>query len=143
MEIEENISHTLTIPCEPRHPRPQPYYLNLIPALVEDYPEGYPRQAAFQASEPSWSIYRGFSYLHSRVILDLQDELRCLEESLEEIDLENDCEYRGRSWRDDLKHWLRQGTESPRSLLMERLHGKLVKYGEPRHFGFVVTKNSP
>jgi hypothetical protein len=97
---------------------------------VEDYPEGYPQQAAFQASEPSWSIYRGFSYLHSRVILDLQDELRCLEESLEEIDIINEGQSRVRSRKDDLTHALREGIESPRAKLMERLHGKLMKYGE-------------
>jgi hypothetical protein len=97
---------------------------------VEAYPEGYPQQAAFQASEPSWSIYRGFSYLHSRVILDLQDELRCLEERLEEIDLENKGTNRARSRKGDLKHALREGIQSPRAVLMERLHNKLVKYGE-------------
>jgi hypothetical protein len=99
---------------------------------VEDYPEGYPRQAAFQASEASWSIYRSFGYLHSRVILDLQDELRCIEESLEELDLENERKDRVRSRKDDLKHALSEGIESPRAVLMERLHGKLVKYGEWR-----------
>jgi hypothetical protein len=97
---------------------------------VEAYPEGYPQQAAFQASEPSWSIYRGYSYLHSRVILDLQDELRCLEERLEEIDSENKGTNRVRSRKGDLKHARRQGKKSPRAVLMEELHGKLIKYGE-------------
>jgi hypothetical protein len=112
------------------------YHLNLIPAPVEDYPEGYPRQAAFQASEPSWSIYRGFGYLHSRLILDLQDELRCLEENLEEIDSENEENDRVRSRKDDLKHALQEGIESPRARLMERLHDKLMKYGESATMSF-------
>ena len=56
---------------------------------VESYPKGYPSQAAFQSSESSFSIYRSFDYLHSRVILELQDELRVLESDLSEIDEED------------------------------------------------------
>lgn len=52
----------------------------------DDYPRGYPLQAAFQSSEPSVSIYRGFGYLHSRVILELQEQLRELEECLKDLD---------------------------------------------------------
>ncbi|KAH7406528.1 hypothetical protein DE146DRAFT_396199 [Phaeosphaeria sp. MPI-PUGE-AT-0046c] len=53
--------------------------------------DSYPLQAAFQSSESSWSIYRGFSYLRSRVILELQDDIRKLEEEL--CDIENDSKY--------------------------------------------------
>jgi PAS domain-containing protein len=53
---------------------------------VDEFPHGYPLQAAFQSSEPSFSIYRAFGYLHSRVILQLQDELRALEDTLAELD---------------------------------------------------------
>ncbi|KAI4131119.1 MAG: hypothetical protein LQ347_003103, partial [Umbilicaria vellea] len=31
-------------------------------------------------------VYRGFSYLHSRLLLYLQDELRCAEKELDEMD---------------------------------------------------------
>jgi len=58
------------------------------PRTVEDFPLGYPRQAAFQVSKPSFSIYRSFNYLHARVLLELQDELRCLEEELADLDEE-------------------------------------------------------
>ena len=43
-------------------------------------------QAAFHSGEPSTSIYRRFGYLHSRVILELQDQLRELEEDLKNLD---------------------------------------------------------
>jgi hypothetical protein len=56
---------------------------------VKGFPEGYPRQAAFQASKPSFSIYRAFEYLHARVILQLQDEIRCLEDELADLDAED------------------------------------------------------
>jgi len=60
----------------------------------------YPRLAAFQSSEASWSIYRGFSYLHARVILELQEELRALEQELDEIDIDGD--YEGESQSDNV-----------------------------------------
>jgi hypothetical protein len=56
---------------------------------VNDFPRGYPLQAAFQSSEPSFSIYRTFGYLHARVILQLQDELRALEDALLELDADD------------------------------------------------------
>jgi hypothetical protein len=77
---------------------------------VQEYPKGYPLQAAFQSSESSWSIYRAFNYLHARVILDLQDELRCLEEDLEEVDLESQGADRLRSRKDDLEYTKRTRT---------------------------------
>lgn len=53
---------------------------------VESCPEGYPRLAAFQSSDHNFMVYRGFSYLHSRLLLYLQDELRCAEKELDEMD---------------------------------------------------------
>jgi len=43
--------------------------------------------AAFLSSEPSFSLYRGFSYAHSRVLLDLQAQIVQLERELEQLDL--------------------------------------------------------
>jgi hypothetical protein len=97
---------------------------------VQDYAKGYPLQAAFQASEPSWSIYRSFNYLHARVILDLQDELRCLEEDLEEIDLENEGENRVQSRKDDLAYARKNKIISPRAQLIDNIRTKLVNYGK-------------
>lgn len=96
---------------------------------MQDYPKGYPLQAAFQSSEPGWSIYRAFNYLHARVILDLQDELRCLEEDLEEVDLENEGENRLQSRKDDLQHARREKTVSARAQLLDTIRSKLVNYG--------------
>lgn len=101
--------------------------------VVQKYPLGYPRQAAFQSSEPSWSIYRAFDYLHSRVILDLQDDLRCLEKKLvdlDEIDLENGNESRVTSRKDDLEQAREKKEESKRANLLNTIRTKLVNYGE-------------
>ncbi|EAT79898.1 hypothetical protein SNOG_12600 [Parastagonospora nodorum SN15] len=101
--------------------------------FIQDYPMGYPRQAAFQSSEPSWSIYRAFDYLHSRVILDLQEDLRSLETklvSLDEIDVERGDGNRVTSRKDDLERAREDNVESKRASLLSTIRGKLVSYDE-------------
>ncbi|MCJ1387137.1 hypothetical protein MMC17_010266, partial [Xylographa soralifera] len=56
------------------------------PDIVEECEEGYPRLAAFLSSEQNFSLYRGFSYLHSRVLLGLQDRIVALERELDKKD---------------------------------------------------------
>jgi hypothetical protein len=53
---------------------------------VEKCTEGYSRTAAFLSSESNFSLYRGFSCLYSRVLLDLQDEIVVLERELRALD---------------------------------------------------------
>jgi hypothetical protein len=99
---------------------------------VQTFPVGIPLQAAFQSSESSWSIYRGFNYLHSRVILELQDELRCLEKKLtetDEMDLENGDGKRLRSRHSDLQQASREKIDSVRTNLINTIRSKLVSYG--------------
>jgi hypothetical protein len=99
---------------------------------VEDYQNGYPRQAAFQSSEPSFSIYRAFNYLHSRVLLELQDELRCLEDNLsdlDKIDFDNGDKKRLKSRTYDLRQAKREKTDSKRAQLISAIRDKLVSYG--------------
>ncbi|KAF1929146.1 uncharacterized protein M421DRAFT_100827 [Didymella exigua CBS 183.55] len=55
---------------------------------LENTPNGFPRLAAFQASDPNFGLYRSYSYLHSRVLLDLQGELTELEDELEQLDFD-------------------------------------------------------
>ena len=59
--------------------------------IVEDFPVGYPKVAAFQDSDENFMIYRRFGFLFSRVLLYKQDELRELEENLNDMD-ERDAE---------------------------------------------------
>jgi hypothetical protein len=95
---------------------------------VQQYPKGYPLQAAFQSSDSSWSIYRAFNYLHSRVILDLQEEIRGLEDALEEMDLDDQGSSRITSRKDDLEA-AQPDVTSPRVLLIETIRQKLINYG--------------
>ncbi|KAJ4303536.1 hypothetical protein N0V90_002432 [Kalmusia sp. IMI 367209] len=111
---------------------------------MDQFPTGYPLQAAFQSSDTSFSIYRGFDYLHSRVILELQDELRCLEENL--IEMDEDDAYSGdprqskrvRSRDADLEEGLLEATQSnqpenlpsKRANLLAKIRSKLVDYDD-------------
>ncbi|KAH6612117.1 hypothetical protein C7974DRAFT_419015 [Boeremia exigua] len=118
-EFKREIKPTITIP-------------------LGEYPRGYPLQAAFQSSEPSWSIYRAFGYLHSRVILELQDELRELEKRLKDLDTihssdpDEDISDRVRSRRSDLKQGRREGEKggSRRASLVGMIRDKLLIYDE-------------
>jgi hypothetical protein len=101
---------------------------------VEEYPNGYPQLAAFQSSESSFSIYRAFDYLHSRVILEIQDELRSLEDNLQSLDdMDNTRKRRNclssRDW--DRRQAVRDNkTESDRATLLSTIRDKLISYDE-------------
>ncbi|KAF2734548.1 hypothetical protein EJ04DRAFT_493232 [Polyplosphaeria fusca] len=100
---------------------------------LEDYHRGYPKQAAFQSSESGFSIYRGFSYLHSRVILELQDELRYLEDNLSYLDRHdfNNGRHKCLMSREyDLRQAKRDNISSKRATLISQIRDKLVNYDE-------------
>ena len=53
---------------------------------MDEYDEGYGRLAAFEDCDPNFLIYRKYGWLHNRLLLHLQDELKKLEEDLERLD---------------------------------------------------------
>ena len=53
---------------------------------VDDHPNGYPRLAALLNSDENFLICRKYGFLHNRVLLYRQDELRELEEQLLAVD---------------------------------------------------------
>jgi hypothetical protein len=54
---------------------------------------GYPSLAAFQSSDEGFSIYRRYSYLQSRLLLEKQDQLRELEDRLDAHDEQDASRY--------------------------------------------------
>lgn len=54
---------------------------------MKDFERGYPNFATFADSDESLGLYRRFGYLQARLLLEKQDELRCLEEELDSLDL--------------------------------------------------------
>jgi hypothetical protein len=98
---------------------------------VDETPNGFPRLAAFQSSEANFSLYRSFSYLHSRVLLDLQDEITTLERELDDIDLDDADEYpdRLRSRELDVDRAANEGTTRNRRVILREIKDKLMEYG--------------
>ncbi|KAL1800762.1 hypothetical protein ACET3X_001104 [Alternaria dauci] len=99
---------------------------------LEGTPNGFPRLAAFQASDTNFALYRSFTYLHSRVLLDLQDEITSLEEELDEIDLEDSFEDQRRLMsRDyDVGQPLGEGAPRSRRVVLREIKTKLIEYDE-------------
>ncbi|KAK4695582.1 hypothetical protein P7C71_g2194, partial [Lecanoromycetidae sp. Uapishka_2] len=54
--------------------------------VLEDYPQGYPRLAAFLALDRDFTVFKRFDYLHMRSLLEQQDELAELQERLDRCD---------------------------------------------------------
>lgn len=57
-----------------------------LTVLVDDRPEGYNRIATFQSSDANFLLYRGFGYLHCRLLSSLQYEVESLETELDQLD---------------------------------------------------------
>ena len=53
---------------------------------MDQCPEGYSELAAFQSSDRNFLLYRGFGYLHARVLSGLQHDVESLERQLDRLD---------------------------------------------------------
>ncbi len=97
---------------------------------------GYPQLATFETSVPNFSIYRGFNYLHGRVLLDLQDEVATLERELNDFDRAdmNGTSTRQRTLRSrafDIRESKKQPKDTrTRRHVLQEIRGKLVEYGQ-------------
>ncbi|KAJ9656782.1 hypothetical protein H2201_008434 [Coniosporium apollinis] len=111
---------------------------NLYGTIVQDLescPNGYPRLAAFQASEDSFALYRGFGYLHSRILLGMQAEIAELEDDLKEWDYADWDVTSGRqrnlkSRAKDLADAKGENYKSSRPELLDKLRTKLIEYDD-------------
>jgi hypothetical protein len=99
---------------------------------VEATPNGFPRLAAFQSSEANFALYRSFNYLHSRVLLDLQDEITSLEKELDELDLDDfdASPDRLRSRELDVDLASREAPSRNRRVILREIKDKLMEYGK-------------
>ncbi|KAF2714167.1 hypothetical protein K504DRAFT_498936 [Pleomassaria siparia CBS 279.74] len=99
---------------------------------LENTPNGFPRLAAFQASEANFGLYRSFSYLHSRILLDLQDEITCLEKELDELDWDDSSENpnRLRSREADVAEAENEPGQRNRRVLLGEIRIKLMEYDQ-------------
>ena len=99
---------------------------------VDDYPQGYPRLAAFLNSDPNFPVYRRFGTLHHRVILHRQQELAKLERRLNELDkkdaIDNPHRLQSLAWDHEDAETLNQES-SEREQLIDEIDERLKHYG--------------
>jgi hypothetical protein len=79
---------------------------------------GYPRLASFLDTDDNFMLYRRFGYLHSSLLLQKQDELRELEEALDNLDQEESIGMRQ----------LARGEPQNRSVMQSMLEQKFAEY---------------
>lgn len=91
---------------------------------VEKIPQGYSRYSALLASENSFQIWRRFSILRTRLLLQKQDELSRLEEELENIDAE---------YEKSLPEWLgnnrKESSSAEKKEVLQKIDFALRDYG--------------
>lgn len=95
---------------------------------LENNPNGFPRLATFQASDPNFGLYRSYSYLHSRILLDYQDEITELEKELDNCDWDDFDEDPERP-KARLAGPDEEGERTRRTVLRE-IKTKLMEYDE-------------
>lgn len=102
---------------------------------MEDFPDGFPRVARFLDSDDSFGLYRRFGTVHSRLLLNKQDEISKMEAKLEAMDRQdnaddNDKRYLMSRELDLDREDFPAAWGETRAQLMERLEKKVVEYGK-------------
>lgn len=114
-----------------KKPKPSP---KTFIRKLEDHPKGYPRQAAYADSDESFMIYRRFGYIHARLLMHRQDELRELEDTLSEMDKKDakdpDPDRRACLRSRDLDEENRELPGRDRVALLDRIEEKTLRYGQ-------------
>ncbi|KAL7621001.1 hypothetical protein AAE478_008312 [Parahypoxylon ruwenzoriense] len=94
---------------------------NYLIRTIHGSPDGYPKLGAFMASNQNFLIFRRFGYLQARVLLNLQNQLRVLENELDDLE--------GRSRSSSILS--AEGTDEDsrrRVALLQSVEDKLEKY---------------
>ncbi|KAJ8112314.1 hypothetical protein OPT61_g5297 [Boeremia exigua] len=109
---------------------PEPVYVTETKTrTLENNPNGFPRLATFQASDANFGLYRSYSYLHSRILLDYQDEITELEKELDNCDWDDYDEDPDRPKRRLAGPDDEEGERTRRTVLRE-IKMKLMEYDE-------------
>ncbi|MCJ1475224.1 hypothetical protein MMC13_003885 [Lambiella insularis] len=104
-----------------------------FPSEVEDSPRGFPYVASYLDSEDTFAVFRRFGWVHTRLLLNKQDELRVLESDLRAMDkLDGDNASSRKYLQSRTKDNARQlppGRIS-RQQLLDTLEKKTLEYGQ-------------
>lgn len=99
----------------------------MLTIAVESFPRGYPELAAFVGSDPNFTMYRRYNFLHHRCLLHLQDQLAVMERQLNYLDKDDERtapkNLVSRDLDDHQKH-------PRRKELLTEIKKKLQEYGE-------------
>lgn len=106
---------------------------------VEDSPKGFPIVASYLDSDDCFMIYRRFGFLHARLLLNKQDELRELEEELRGMDQRDrigDAKAKKclMSRTKDNSRDLPEGWDRSRKELFQEIEKRVMEYGRREHF---------
>lgn len=115
-------------------------FSDLLCLAVEDSPKGFPIVARYLDSDDCFMIYRRFGFLHARLLLNKQDELRELDEELRGMDQRDrigDAKARKclMSRTKDDNRPLPEGWERSRKELLQEIEKKVMEYGRGEHSG--------
>lgn len=104
---------------------------------VDNAPDGYPRLATFLSSDRNFMQYRGFGYLHARLLLAVQHDIESLERELDELDRSDSTNGREKRLSsktcDDIEARKEQSVVGmatrPRPVVLADLEKRLMAYG--------------
>jgi hypothetical protein len=102
------------------------YWINKSPT-DENYPDGWPRVAAFLNSCNSFGIYRRFGQCHSRLLVNRMANITDLERQLHDLDEADEDGGEATQWR--LKSRCPEGFDTARRDLLENLEKEVNAYG--------------
>jgi hypothetical protein len=100
----------------------------LIGWADEEYPDGWPRVAAFMESSDSFGIYRKFGHCHARLLAIHMSNITEMETRLFNLDKEDEAGGDDTKWR--LKNrFHEEGLDTTKIELQERLEKEILAYG--------------
>jgi hypothetical protein len=105
--------------------------LEIANSSVERCEDGYPYLATFLDSDENFMIYRRFGFIHARLLLQKQDELRIMEEELDRMD-QQDLTSNPRAIQCRMEDIERQDNQpgAKRQALLARLEETVLRYDE-------------
>ncbi|KAK3061281.1 hypothetical protein LTS18_006614, partial [Coniosporium uncinatum] len=108
---------------------------NVKSVQINDFPQGYPRLAAFASSDTNTRLFRRFTYVRVRLLFDLQGEILELEEQLPEQDnadaLPDADGKRPHAFRLTSRRWdLGTSGNAKRREILTKLNTSLKEYDE-------------
>lgn len=94
---------------------------------MDNYPDGWPRVAAFLNSSDELLIFRRFGHIHSRLLLDLTVQITALETRLSRLD-EEDAKASPETHNPLRTTYDEEGRNAEKEQLIEEIKAKMLEY---------------